>query len=282
MINPLKVLVNGHVGVGKTTLLMAYRSGKFPNGFIPRTLPKNADVAICVDDVLTKIKLMDTTGLPLQDLVVGARYQHTDVVMTLFSCDNRKSFENLEQLWIPEISRICPDVPIILVCTKIELQEYVSDVDYVSLDEAMEIMERNPSVVDVCEISSLRMEGLDETFCRAARAGLIKVLRGYETPFKYFFPFKVGDWIYVDVKGKKHLAVIKQKSEQKIKVYCLDRPNFWNNSVTITDRDRIFPVDPLCVMARLFEKFHPFGLQILQSILVHICEYLPPTRFNQT
>ena len=41
--------------------------------------------------------------------------------MICFSCHSFASFENIELKWIPEIRKHCPDLPIILNCTKLDL-----------------------------------------------------------------------------------------------------------------------------------------------------------------
>ena len=47
----------------------------------------------------------------------------TAVFLLCFSVDSCTSFENIERKWIKEIREHCPDTPIILVGTKMDLQE---------------------------------------------------------------------------------------------------------------------------------------------------------------
>merc|ERR1719354_30487 len=125
----------------------------------------------------------------------------------------------------------------------------------------------------------MKVEGVAETFTRAARSGLLYKSKLNNAPFRFLFPFKVGDWIFVESKKKRHFAVIRHISESKIKVYCFDRPNFWYNTLTITERDKISAVDAEYVLTRIFDRFQPFGIQILHTIAEHISEYLPRTIF---
>lgn len=50
-------------------------------------------------------------------------YPQTDVFLICFSVASPSSFENVTSKWYPEIKHHCPDAPIILVGTKIDLRE---------------------------------------------------------------------------------------------------------------------------------------------------------------
>jgi small GTP-binding protein len=47
----------------------------------------------------------------------------TDVFVVCYSVVNPTSFKNVKTNWIPEIKKTCPNAPIILVGTKIDLRE---------------------------------------------------------------------------------------------------------------------------------------------------------------
>ena len=42
-------------------------------------------------------------------------FKKTDVFLVCYSVDNRTSFDNIENKWIPELRSHCPKVPLVLV-----------------------------------------------------------------------------------------------------------------------------------------------------------------------
>lgn len=50
-------------------------------------------------------------------------FLQTDVFLVCFSVASPSSFENVVSKWYPEIKHHCPDAPMILVGTKIDLRE---------------------------------------------------------------------------------------------------------------------------------------------------------------
>jgi len=50
-------------------------------------------------------------------------YPQTDVFLICFSLINSSSYENVRAKWFPEITHHCPNTPIILVGTKLDLRE---------------------------------------------------------------------------------------------------------------------------------------------------------------
>jgi GTPase SAR1 family protein len=50
-------------------------------------------------------------------------YPQTDCFLLAFSLVSQPSFENIKTKWVPEITHYCPNAPIILVGTKLDLRE---------------------------------------------------------------------------------------------------------------------------------------------------------------
>ncbi len=50
-------------------------------------------------------------------------YPQTDVFLICFSIVNPSSFENVRAKWFQEVKHFCPNTPIVLVGTKLDLRE---------------------------------------------------------------------------------------------------------------------------------------------------------------
>ena len=61
------------------------------------------------------------------DIVNSIKYQ--DIFLICFSLVNPASFENVRAKWYPEVRHHCPQVPIILVGTKLDLREDKETID---------------------------------------------------------------------------------------------------------------------------------------------------------
>ena len=84
---------------------------------------------IIVDNVKISLGLWDTAGQEDYDRLRPLSYPQTDVFVLCFSVISSTSFTNITNKWMPEIRHHCPDKPIILCGTKIDLRE---DREYVN------------------------------------------------------------------------------------------------------------------------------------------------------
>ena len=67
--------------------------------------------------------LWDTAGQEDYDRLRSLAYPDTDVIVMCFSADNPASLENIVHKWTPEVLRLCPKVPVILVANKIDVRD---------------------------------------------------------------------------------------------------------------------------------------------------------------
>jgi len=119
-LQPLKCVVVGDGGVGKTSLLMSYTSKSFPTEYTP-TIFDNFNAVITVDNKAYNLGLWDTAGQEEYDKMRTVSYPHTDVFVLCFSLVQPNSFANVKNRWYPELKEYCPTTPILLVGTKLDL-----------------------------------------------------------------------------------------------------------------------------------------------------------------
>ena len=69
------------------------------------------------------IRMMDTPGQEDYDRLRPLCFPQTNVFLVCFSLVDPGSFENVKEKWVPEVRHHCPDTPIILVGTKLDLKD---------------------------------------------------------------------------------------------------------------------------------------------------------------
>ncbi|RUS28261.1 P-loop containing nucleoside triphosphate hydrolase protein [Jimgerdemannia flammicorona] len=93
----------------------------FPDIFMPTCCDLTSDFVIEGMDV--EIELCDTAGQADYDRLRPLAYPGSHVVLLCFAIDDRESFVQIADKWVPEINRFIPKVPKLLVCTKIDLRD---------------------------------------------------------------------------------------------------------------------------------------------------------------
>eukprot|EP01113_Clastostelium_recurvatum_P010748 TRINITY_DN153_c0_g1_i2.p1 TRINITY_DN153_c0_g1~~TRINITY_DN153_c0_g1_i2.p1 ORF type:complete len:191 (-),score=51.25 TRINITY_DN153_c0_g1_i2:176-748(-) len=176
MAESIKLVVVGDGAVGKTCLLISYANNKFPVEYVP-TVFDNYVVSVTVGDKEVELGLWDTAGQEEYDRLRPLSYPNANVFLLCFSIMHPVSFENIVAKWYPEVQHFCPDVPQILVGTKLDLREDGASLDKlksqgkrpVSNDQGQELARRIKAVRYI-ECSALKGTCLKEVFDEAIKA----------------------------------------------------------------------------------------------------------------
>ncbi|KAG7223998.1 hypothetical protein INR49_015255, partial [Caranx melampygus] len=105
----LKIVIVGDGGCGKTSLLMVYAKGDFPEKYAPSVFEKYA-TTITLGGKVIKLNLYDTAGQDDYDRLRPLSYQEANLVLVCFD-------------WFPEVKHFCREVPVILIGCKTDLRK---------------------------------------------------------------------------------------------------------------------------------------------------------------
>ena len=176
---PQKLLAVGDGAVGKTTLLIRYSTGSYPEGYVPMMFQGSLDNKM-VDGEEVVMELCEVgCGGEDYDRLRPLSYPYTEVFLLCFALNTPSSFANVKEVWYPELNHYCPGVPIILVGTKEDLRddpEVIShlatrDLSPITYQQGLECA-RDIGAVRYMECSALTEKGVQEVFIEGARAAL--------------------------------------------------------------------------------------------------------------
>ncbi|CAK8675212.1 unnamed protein product [Clavelina lepadiformis] len=174
----IKCVVTGDGAIGKTCLLISYTTKAFPQEYIP-TVFDNYAANVIVDGRSVNLNLWDTAGHETYDRLRPLTYPQTDVFLVCFSIVSPVSYENACLKWYEEVSHHCPNTPVILVGTKLDLRDHQETVAELrnkrlapsTYEEGLKMAEKIHAV-KYLECSALTQNGVKTVFEEAVRAVL--------------------------------------------------------------------------------------------------------------
>ena len=119
--SPLKLLLIGDSYVGKSSLFMRYTDDVHHEGYISTVGVDFKKVDFNCDGNSIKLHVWDTSGQERYSSIRRAFYSGARGVFIMYDTTNKESFENAEA-WLREIYRYAPEVTIMLVGTKSDLE----------------------------------------------------------------------------------------------------------------------------------------------------------------
>ncbi|CAO4383910.1 Protein CBR-MIG-2 [Caenorhabditis briggsae] len=172
----IKCVVVGDGTVGKTCMLISYTTDSFPVQYVP-TVFDNYSAQMNLDGSIVNLGLWDTAGQEDYDRLRPLSYPQTDVFILCFSVVSPVSFDNVASKWIPEIRQHCPDAPVILVGTKLDLRDEPEPMRVLQAEGKSPIskaqglkMAQKIKAIKYLECSALTQQGLTQVFEDAVRS----------------------------------------------------------------------------------------------------------------
>ena len=130
----IKVINAGDYAVGKTSLAVRYTQNRFTSSYLPTLGVDFYSKMITYDeDTTLRLVLFDTVG---QEKLVTLRkryYTGAHGAVVVFDITRKESYDHIEK-WINEVEEKCPNIPIIIVGNKTDLEEERT-VDFEELDK---------------------------------------------------------------------------------------------------------------------------------------------------
>jgi len=174
----MKCCITGDGAVGKTCLLSCYAKNEFPEDYIPTVFDNQSAMVMC-DGKVVNLQLWDTAGQEDYDRLRPLSYPGTNVFLVCFSVISESSFSNVKERWYPELNHHCPETPIVLVATKIDLRDNPKILKElsekgkspISFEEGQRLAKEIKAAAYV-ECSARTMYNLGEVFDKAIRAHL--------------------------------------------------------------------------------------------------------------
>jgi len=156
---PVKLVMVGDSGVGKSCLLDKFLDDKSTNNFISTIGVDIRSRELRVKNKLVKVQVWDTGGQQRYRPVLASCYKGALGVIMVFDVTNRVSFNNIKQ-WIVEVEEFSQsnNIPRILVGNKADL----SDRREIEYETALTFARENN--ISYIETSVLRQENIKEAF----------------------------------------------------------------------------------------------------------------------
>ncbi|XP_013190431.1 ras-related protein Rab-37 isoform X2 [Amyelois transitella] len=110
-----KTILLGDSGVGKTSLLVQFETGKFQSGNFSATVGIGfTNKVVTVDGIKVKLQIWDTAGQERFRSVTHAYYRDAHALLLLYDVTNKTSFDNI-RAWLGEIREYAQDDVVIML-----------------------------------------------------------------------------------------------------------------------------------------------------------------------
>ena len=107
-IKELKVIILGSIGVGKTSLITRYKTGKFFENTPSTLAPNYANIEKIINNKKYELNIWDTAGQEKFNSLTQSFIKDAKIVLIVYSIIDKKSFEDLD-FWLNLVKQTIGD-----------------------------------------------------------------------------------------------------------------------------------------------------------------------------
>lgn len=155
--DPIKVVIVGDSGCGKTSLFSSYVRGSFPSAYEPTIFENHRAFVGNKNNLVLSADLWDTAGQEEYERLRRLSYQDANVIIIAYSVDAPESLPNVTDVWAPEVLTYASDAAIIMIALKSDCQQKVDPL------QARHVAESIGALAHI-NCSSLQMYHVNEVF----------------------------------------------------------------------------------------------------------------------
>ena len=157
---PVKVVLVGDSGVGKTSIITRYLKNTFAKSLVSTTGASFANKLLkSKDGERIKLEIWDTAGQEKYRSLNKIFYNNASIVVLVYDITVRESFESLKEFWINEIKEnLDPDIVLAIAGNKCD--NY--DEEKVTIDEGKDLANKNEAIFK--QVSAKNNLGIKELF----------------------------------------------------------------------------------------------------------------------
>lgn len=138
MVYRIKVIIVGEPGVGKTSLVKKFVSGRFTRDYRV-SIGANLFVKdlILNPDIEITIQIWDIAGQEKWEKMRHLYYKGAHGALIVGDITRGNTFEQLNEFWNPDLTQFCGEIPKILVVNKVDLKPTISNREVENLAQSI-------------------------------------------------------------------------------------------------------------------------------------------------
>ncbi|KAK4555585.1 GTP-binding protein Rho1 [Recurvomyces mirabilis] len=166
-----KVVVVGDSAVGKTALLMRLINDTYTDEIDP-TIDDVYRINVKTNGQVVELTLIETSGFTDYDALRATSYPGASLILICFSVNWAESYQNVLGKWSSEVSRNCPNSPIILVGLQADRRDpskgWMNNEVPITSEKAISL-QKQIGASEYLECSAKFNQNVQEVFVAAAR-----------------------------------------------------------------------------------------------------------------